>query len=250
MDIKVVVNRGWQFARYLFDGYFRDNCQTTAQALTYQTLFAVVPLLTVTFTIANAFKAFGDLTEKVQTFVFSNIIPENVSVVQEYIVSFTDHARNLGFVSMFFVALIAFLMLFTIEGTFNAIWRVKEPRHGFQRFLMYWAVLTLAVPFLGLSIAITGYIESLPFISDVQKSTKALRLLPLLLSGGLFTLIYSVVPNCSVSVKHAAIGGFAGSFYWSSTESDNASVYGQNFSGGNQYFDKKIFIKCFSWILF
>jgi membrane protein len=233
--IKQAIIRGWDFARYLVDGFLEDNCRSTAQALTFQTLFAVVPLLTMMYAIINAFKGFGDLTEKVEAFVFDNIIPENVSVVQEYLVSFSDQARNLGFVSILFVAFVSFLMLYTVEGTFNSIWRVKEPRRGFQRFLMYWAVLTLAVPFTGLSLAISGYVESLPFISDFTRSTPSLKLVPLLISSVLFTLVYAVIPNCVVPLRHAAIGGFtvavigqfkAVIFVSMMSQSDYEAIYG------------------------
>ncbi|MFB0933865.1 MAG: YihY family inner membrane protein, partial [Pseudomonadales bacterium] len=163
---KELVRQVARFAVYLWDRFVEDNCQSTAASLTYQTLFAVVPLLTVTYAILDTFKAFGDLTEKVETFLFSNIIPENVMMVQEYLLSFSQQARNLSGPSIALLGVTAFLMLFTIEKTFNEIWRVKEPRQGFQRFLMYWAVLTLSAPFMGISLGITGYIESLPLISD------------------------------------------------------------------------------------
>lgn len=205
---KELVRQVARFTVYLWDRFVEDNCQSTAASLSYQTLFAVVPLLTVTYAILDTFKAFGDLTEKVETFLFSNIIPENVMMVQEYLLSFSQQARNLSGPSIALLGVTAFLMLFTIEKTFNEIWRVREPRQGFQRFLMYWAVLTLSAPFMGISLGITGYIESLPLISDVSRSTTALHVVPILLSTGLFTLIYTVVPNCFVPLKNAVIGSF------------------------------------------
>ena len=97
-------------------------------------------------------------------------------------------------------------MLFTIEGTFNDIWQVKEPRHGAQRFIMYWAVLTLGAPFVIASIVTTTYIESLPFVSDVSESTRGLHIVPILLGTGFLTLVYVVVPNCYVRFRYALIG--------------------------------------------
>jgi hypothetical protein len=35
------------------------------------------------------------------------------------------------------------------------------------------------------------------------------------------------------------IGGFAGIYYWSSTESGNFNAWGQSFYGGYQFFDSK-----------
>lgn len=199
----------WRFIRYIWESFAADSCQTTAAALTYQTLFAVVPLLTVTYAAFNAFPSMRGLSERVESFIFNNIIPENVSVVKEYLLSFSEQARNLGGPSVGLLALTAFLMLFTIERTFNEIWRVKEFRHGMQRFFMYWVVLTLALPFMGISLVITGYIETLPFIIDVQDSTATLHLVPIILNTSVFTMVYAVVPYCTVPWRHAAIGGLS-----------------------------------------
>lgn len=199
--------RIWEFLGYLREKFVEDNCQTTAAALTYQTLFAIVPALTVAFVILNYFAATKELGEQFENYVFANIIPENAAVVQEYLTSFSRQARTLTLPSVVLLAGTAFLMLFTIERTFNDIWQVREPRHGAQRFLMYWAVLTLGAPFVAVSLVATTYISSLPFVSEVTEATSGLRLLPVLLGAGFLTLVYLVVPNCYVSLKHAFAGG-------------------------------------------
>lgn len=187
--------------------FLEDDCQGTAAALTYQTLFAVVPLLTVMYAIFNSVKAFAGLGERIQQFIFENVVPQNVSVVQQYLSSFSQQARSLSAVSIVLLAVTAFMMLFTIERIFNQIWRVREPRRGFQRFLMYWALLTLGPFLVGLGFVISGYVMSLPLISGVTESTGILRYVPVLLSAAMFTLVYVAVPNCVVPLKHAVSGG-------------------------------------------
>jgi membrane protein len=197
----------WRFVSHLIERYVEDRCQATAAALTYQTLFAVVPLLTVMYAIFNAFEAFSGLSDMVEGFVFDNVVPENVVVLQDYLRDFSTQARNLGAPSLVFLGVTAFLMLFTIERTFNEIWRVREPRQGFQRFLMYWAVLSLGPILVGVGFAISTYILSLPLITGMTDYTGALRYVPILLSASMFTLMYVAVPNCAVSFKHAVVGG-------------------------------------------
>jgi membrane protein len=196
----------WNFFRYLQKSFSEDNCQTTAAALTYQTLFAIVPLLAIAYTLFESFEAFQGLSSQFEEFIFANIVPENAGVVQDYLLSFSQQARNLSIPSVILVLGTSFLMLFTIERTFNDIWQVKEPRHGAQRFLMYWAVLTLGAPFVVASVITTTYIESLPLISDVSESTRGLHIVPVLLGSGFLTLVYLVVPNCYVRLRHAVIG--------------------------------------------
>lgn len=191
------------FTRFLFKNFVKDGCLGTAAALTYQTLFAVVPLLTVTYAVLASFSAFPGIGENIESFVFNNIVPENVSVVQGYLRSFSDQARRLSLPSLILLAVTAFLMMYTIERTFNEIWLVQEPRQGFQRVLVYWAVLTIG-PFL---LVITTYVFSLPLISDVAQTPIVIRLLPSLASAIMFTLMYVAIPNCLVPIRHAVLGG-------------------------------------------
>ncbi len=203
IKVPPLVRQVWGFFYLMSERFVEDSCRSTAAALTYQTLFAVVPLLTVMYTIFNAFEAFDGLSGTVQEFIFTNVVPENVAVVREYLVEFSTSATNLGVPSGILVSVTALLMLLTIERTFNDIWRVKEPRHGFQRFLVYWAILTLGPAVL----AITAYTLTLPLISDVTETTGLIQYLPVLLSISMFTLLYMAVPNCAVSFKHALTGG-------------------------------------------
>jgi membrane protein len=197
----------WVFIRLMARNYGEDGCQSTAAALTYQTLFAVVPLLTITYTVLASFEAFSGMGEMLQNFLFANVVPENVAVVEGYLTEFSDQARSLSLPSLLVLAVTAFLMMFTIERAFNEIWRVREPRQGFQRLLMYWAILTLGPPLVGAGLAITTYLFSLPLFSDVATTPVLLGLLPVMLNVMVFTGMYLAIPNCFVPLRHAAVGG-------------------------------------------
>ena len=197
----------WTFLKLLARNYRDDSCQTTAAALTYQTLFAVVPLLTITYTVLASFEAFEGMGEMLQNFLFANLLPESVATMEGYLAEFSDQARQLSIPSLIVVTITAFLMMFTIERALNEIWQVREPRQGFQRILMYWAILTLGPVFLVVSIVSTTYLLSLPFLSDVSETIGLLSLLPLLMSIAFFTLVFVAVPNCFVPLRHAFSGG-------------------------------------------
>lgn len=215
--IKQAASEPWRLLKFLIQHFLEDSCQTSAAALTYQTLFAVVPALTVMYMVLSQFEMFAGMGRMVEDLVFGNIVPENVTAVQDYLRGFSQKARSLGIPSLIFLAATAFLMLLTIERTFNEIWRVKEPRLGLQRLLMYWAVLTMGPILVVIGIGSTTYLLSLPLISDVTESSLFLRFLPLLMSASALTLIYAAVPNTRVPFRHAVIGGvlvatvFAGS---------------------------------------
>ncbi|MCW8885012.1 MAG: YihY family inner membrane protein [Motiliproteus sp.] len=202
-----------RFLKELVQG-FKDNRGTlSAAALTYTTLFAVVPLMTVTYSVLASVPSFQGMGQQLEAFIFSHFIPSSGVAVRDYLSQFATQARALTMVGIGFLVITAFMMMKTIEAAFNRIWHVRSPRKGVSSFLLYWAVLSLGPLLVGLGFALTSYLTSLPMISDAAdllgKRFQLLSLLPLFSSGVAFTLIYLAVPNCRVSFKHAAIGGFS-----------------------------------------
>lgn len=61
----------------------RYDCLTSAAALTYTTLFAVVPLMTVTLLFFSLLPEFAELGQDFQNFLFQNFLPAGSTLVQE-----------------------------------------------------------------------------------------------------------------------------------------------------------------------
>ncbi|WP_405120674.1 YihY family inner membrane protein [Pseudomonas leptonychotis] len=204
------VNDLWDFWRFLLQRFIADQGTSNAAALTYTTLFAVVPMMTVTFSMLSAIPAFQDTGEQIQSFIFRNFVPSAGEALQQYLRDFTTQARQLTWIGVVVLAATAFWMLVTIERTFNTIWRVRQPRRGVSSFLLYWAILSLGPLLLGGGFAISTYFTSLSLISgpDALLGAQALlKFMPLLFSVAAFTLLYATVPNAQVPIRHALMGG-------------------------------------------
>ncbi|MCU1716760.1 YihY family inner membrane protein [Pseudomonas sp. 5P_3.1_Bac2] len=200
----------YEFWRFLLQRFFANQGSSTAAALTYTTLFAVVPMMTVTFSMLSAIPAFQDTGEQIQNFIFRNFVPSAGEALQQHLHDFTTQARHLTWIGVAFLAVTAFWMLLTVEKTFNAIWRVRRSRRGVSSFLLYWAILSLGPLLLGGGFAISTYITSLSILSgpDALIGGKTLlKFAPLLFSVAAFTLLYATVPNAQVPVRHAFWGG-------------------------------------------
>ncbi len=199
-----------EFWLSLYQRFVENRGAGNAAALTYTTLFAVVPMMTVTFAMLSAIPAFRDVGEDIQGFIFHNFVPSTGETVQEYLREFTTQARQLTWFGVALLAVTAILMLVTIEKTFNVIWRVRQPRRGMSSFLLYWAILSLGPLLLGAGFAVSTYIASLSLISGPDAVVGAKTLLgfaPLLSSIAAFTLLYAAVPNTRVPLPHALLGG-------------------------------------------
>jgi membrane protein len=203
----------WRRASYLFSRFSLDRCSENAAALTYMSLFALVPLLTVIYTMASAVPAFQGLEVNIQSFLFENLMPDTNSEIQDYLGDFSKQAKNLTGFGIAVLVITAVLMLRNVERAFNQIWRTRKNRSTVSSFLLYWAVLGLTPLTIGLALAISTYVASIAVNLDgldvFGARTLILKAAPLFLSTAGFTLIYVAVPNCRVPFKHAVVGGVA-----------------------------------------
>lgn len=213
---KEILREMWRRCRYLFSRFLADRCSENAAALTYMSLFALVPLLTVLYTMASAIPAFQGLEEQMQGLLFEHLIPESGSEIQVYLSDFSQQAKTLTGPGIAFLLVTAVLMLRNVEKAFNLIWRARKNRSALSSFLLYWAVLTLAPISIGLALGLGAYVTSMADSLSQQLDFfgargYALRAAPLLFSTAGFSLVYAAVPNCSVPFRHALIGGLMAS---------------------------------------
>ncbi len=202
-------SRPLRFVRYLLGQFVSNQGILNAAALTYTTLFAVVPLMTVTYTMLAAVPSFQGVGESVQGWIFENFVPATGAEVKGYLANFSSQARNLTAIGVAFLAVTSIMMMKNIEAAFNRIWRVSQPRRGMSSFLLYWAVLSLGPVLIGLGLVLSSYVTSLSFITDATEVVgrgRLLSLLPMVLSTVAFTLLYAAVPNCRVPLRNALIG--------------------------------------------
>jgi membrane protein len=200
----------FEWGRFLIKRFLSDRAPNNAAALTYTTLFAVVPTMTVTFAMLSAIPAFQGTEEQIQIFIFRNFVPSTGETLEEHLKGFIEQARHLTWLGVALLAVTSITMLVTIEKTFNDIWRVSQPRRGMSSFLLYWAILSLGPLLLGAGFAISTYIASLSMMSGryaAMGTAVLLKFMPLLFSMAAFTLLYAAVPNTRVPLKHALTGG-------------------------------------------
>lgn len=199
------------FLRSLAKAFIRNQGVLNAAALTYTTLFAVVPMMTVTYSMLAAIPSFEGVSQQLEALVFDNFVPSAGETLRQSLSEFASQARSLTAVGVGFLVVTAYLMLKSIENAFNRIWGVGKPRQGLSSFLLYWAVLSLGPMLLGLGFVLTSYVASLPLISDATEvlggRQSLLSLLPFVTSSAAFTLLYAAVPNCRVPLHHALVGG-------------------------------------------
>ncbi len=213
-SVTTMLERLWRrtrwFVRQVVQQFLDNDLTANAAALTYTTLFAVVPMMTVTFALFSLLPEFESVGERLQSWVFDNFVPVAGTVVQEKLFEFSERARGLTWIGFAVLIVTAFLMLVTTEKALNSIWHVERARRGLQRFLLYWGVLSLSPLLIASGFLISAYLVSLPLVAEFDVlgfGHYLVGMLPALLSVVGFTVLYFAVPNCYVPASHAFVGG-------------------------------------------
>lgn len=204
-------------------GLNEDNIQVRATALTYYSVFALVPLLAVFLGVAKMFEYDSYLKQQLtETF-------QGQEEILTWLLGFADSFLSnttTGVIAGFgIIALIWSVMnIFgSIERALNEIWEVNKSRHFARRLRDYVAILFLA-PLLLITLGsstvfITTKLSSLsdsiklfdyisPFVLFLLKA------IPYVLIWILFTAIYTVIPNTKVRFSSGVIAGvIAGTFF-------------------------------------
>ncbi len=201
----------WQRFLAFLAGHFRANFSLrTAAALSYTTLLSLVPLLTVMFSVVSAFPVFDEVVTRLQDYIFRNFVPASGQVVQSYIQQFLRQSARLTGPGIVFLVLVAVMLMDTIDGVLNGIWKVRRRRRWLAQFLVYWSVLTLGPLLLAVSIVVTSYLVSLSLLTGVDPGGTLqgllLSVMPFLSIMVALTLLYVLVPNRSVPLRHGLTG--------------------------------------------
>lgn len=202
----------FQFLLFTINRFENDRCRDKAASLTYTTLFAVVPMLTVFLVIISSIKALEPARQQVQHLIYTNLLPKSSIAFDQALNSFTDKSSNLTVIGILFLFLTSVMMLTSVEEAFNRIWRVKQQRGGIIGFMRYWTIISLGPILLGSAFVISSTVASLNILSNnfvgyQIDGTIFLGFISYILIILGFFIIYWTIPNRSVPMKAAAIAG-------------------------------------------
>lgn len=189
--------------------FLDDHCLQMAAALSYSSLLALVPVVTLFFSVFTAFAAFSELRRDMERFLMQQLFmnEEVGKTILAKVDEFSLNARQLGIFAVVALIVTVIFLLLTVENSLNSIWRVPLRRSMMTRVTTYSALVFLGPVLLALSFSLTNQtIRALvldahlhpglwKFISGVS------------VSCFMFFLVYMVVPETRVQLRPALAGG-------------------------------------------
>lgn len=188
-----------------------EQVPQVAGSLTFTTVLAVVPVMTIAFAIFTTFPLFNTFRDSLEAYFIQSLMPRGVTnTILDNLSLFAAKANRLSAVGAVTLVLTAIMMFAIVDRSLNRIWRVKTPRSFTQSLIVYWAIMTLGPLLIGASLSFTTLVspitstlaQQLPWLGTISSV-----LISLLLMTTFFGLLYLIVPNRLVDWRDALIGG-------------------------------------------
>ncbi|EKE75908.1 virulence factor BrkB family protein [Gallaecimonas xiamenensis] len=190
-----------------------DRLTLHAGAMAYVTLLSLVPFIAVLFSLFSAFPGFEQVKGELQHFIFDNFVPAASDVIAEQVQGFAANASKMTALGILFLVVTALMLISSVDRTINQIFRIHRPRRWSVAFATYWSVLTLGPLLMGVSLALTSYVVGMDVFQKGALSgvrTFLIGLAPFMASWAAFMVLYLLVPNKRVRVRHAMGGAILG----------------------------------------
>jgi membrane protein len=249
------LSRGQRALRYLIDlvrhcarQLAQDRAEEMAAALTYRTIFSLIPLVVLGLVVFRIFGGFEEMQTNLQLRLYDFFGVPEITYGEEPAANgaaelaandrqvtkeeFRAGIRNamdglvaqvmkLNFASIGAIGVLLFIyaamaLAFSVEYDFNIIFDSPRGRPWHLRIPIYWSIITLGSGLLALSLYWSG--ELVRWMEDHVAYAPVLvvfsRLLALLASWVLLFLLYSLMPNTLVKLKPALVGSLIAAVLW------------------------------------
>ena len=192
-------------------GVKEDKIMLRAPALTFYSLFSIVPVVALAFGIAQGFGLERYLVLQLQAAlvgreeVFYWLMELTEGLLEEI------HGGTLAVFGLITLIYTITMLLNNIEKSFNEIWQVKKGRPLSRKISDYFAMMFILPLFFILASVATVYLNTRA--GDINGALLdpllmlVVRIAPYLIIWALFTLLFMVMPNTRVRFRSALMAG-------------------------------------------
>ncbi|MEO1016359.1 MAG: YhjD/YihY/BrkB family envelope integrity protein [Pseudomonadota bacterium] len=242
----------------------KDKATQVAAALTYHTLFSLLPTMALVLVILRTFvgdneqETFKEFVSDaaVQWLEGSNVTGDmtaaeaaqeasefsaTVDRIDETVSNFLDQLQNIDFRSIGAIGVLVFLyaataLLVTVEQAFNQIFGASQARPWHIRLPLYYTTITLAP-----LVIIAGQVMQSRAVEELASQSLTAWLAPIiavitpmLTTWIVFYLMYVLIPSAHVRLKPAAIGALISALAWVALL-ELFSIYVGGYAGASLY---------------
>jgi membrane protein len=199
----------------------RGELGLRAMSLVYSTLFAIVPVIAVAFSVLKAFGYHRELEPVL--FEFLRPLGDQGYELTKSIMGFVENVQGtiLGTVGFAILLYTAVSMIQKTEESLNFVWHVERPRSLARRVSEYLVVMLVGPAIAVFAMVLLARIEASDALArlsglatgDTGTFSNA-HLTPYLMVVALFAFVYMYMPNTRVRLGPAGVGALFGGVLW------------------------------------
>lgn len=190
---------------------FNDDLTYFAASLSFYTLFAVIPMFWILFSVFSQMPVFADYYEQMKTVMMGFVVPGQSQQIITYLDSFLENSSHMGWVGLIYIIFTSVLFFANYSDIVNRIFDVPNRKlsHSMVGFI---AVIIIAPFILGASLFVSS---QLPVYLEVFSRLTWFNALS---SYGLLCLlfysIYKFSPNTHVDTVPALFSAVVVAALW------------------------------------
>jgi len=220
-----------------------------ASSLSFHTILALIPILLITFSIFTKMPSFQEHYEKVQSFIFSSLIPNQQDTMIHYLNQFMENTGNMGVVGLVFVLYISVMFFLDYEKIVSKIF--ETPARSFWEALStYWTMLTIMPLGLVISFYASTLAQDILSTTPVANSINLLLFSPYFIIWLLYFIMYIISAKVKIHLKSALISSFIASLVWYTSKTLFIYYVAYNKTYLSIYGSFSILLFFFLWIYF
>lgn len=238
--LRWAVDLAWHCTHELHE----DRAAQMAAALTYRTIFGLVPFFVLSLIVFNAFGGFKSVSNEIHSYIYDYLGLSSITLTEQVeTVGATDDTTqtqlelqasvqkilddlnkkvaavsfaSIGVVGLVILIWAALSLVVTVEHCFNRVYNCMTGRAWHLRIAIYWAVITLGPVLLMVSLYVTGRVighaEGVWMLDTVVGWLSHFTAIGA--SWLLLFLIYTLMPNTTVRLRPALIGSLVAAILW------------------------------------
>lgn len=209
-----ILEKLWILVRYLYVFLKRDLLYFAA-SLSFYTIFALLPMLLVVFSLVATLPDFKEYVESFKNLIITNFIPTHSDVFLQYLDGFLQNSTKLGGMGLLYAFITSILFFRNYQNITTKIFHSKV-RGFWDSLSVYWTCMTLFP--LGVLFSIFLSTKVYAYLEEIGYSTYIawfFGLIPYVLIWIVFFVLFKISANTKISTKNTLLSSLITALLWS-----------------------------------
>jgi membrane protein len=220
--LRFQVRAAWDILWEARGAFIKDGCMNLSAALAFYTILSLIPFLFLIVSAAGYFLGSSDEAHQMVVAFMDRFFPQASALILKEVQAISQRAGVLGWVGILSMIWTASVIFSSLEFAMGVVFRVEQRRKFWKSKLLALSMIPASSVIFFLSLSVTAFTGvqgsySLQILGwDIGRSAffgfLVGYLFPYLVLALTFTAVYRIIPNTSITFRHAMAGGASCAF--------------------------------------